>query len=47
MERFLRQDTLGIYAIDDEDAPTDGFDDDYEADFNAVIRDIGNHVGNI
>ena len=47
MERFLRQDTLEVYAIDDEDAPADGFDDGYEDDFNAVVKDIGSHVGNI
>ena len=47
MEKFLRQDTLEVYAIDDEEAPADGFDDGYEDDFNAVIKDIESHVGNI
>ena len=47
MEKFLKQDTLEVYAIDDEEAPADGFDEGYEDDFNAVIKDIGSHVGNI
>ena len=48
MNEFLRQDTLNVYAVDDDEEEfVDGFDDGYKADFNAVIRDIGNHVGNI
>ena len=47
MDEFLKQDALNVYAVDEEEDTVDGFDDGYEADFEAVIRDIGGHVGNI
>ena len=47
MERFLRQDTLQIHEIYDEEATVDGFDDKDEDDFNAVIEDIRRQVKNI
>ena len=47
MERFLNLQTIGVYAGGDDEDQAGGFDDGYEEDFNAVIRDIAGHVGNI
>lgn len=47
MEGFLKQDALKIFAIDNDEMPNDGFDDDYRVDFDAAMRDIGSHVGTV
>ena len=47
MERFLNLRTIGVYAAGDDEDQAGGFDGGYEEDFNAVIRDIKEHVGDI
>lgn len=47
MERFLNLGTIEVYAAGDDEDQAGGFDDDYEEDFNAVIRDIKEHVGDV
>jgi len=44
MESFLRSDAIEIQDIDD--STDSGFDGGYEADFDAVIRDMKRNVGN-
>lgn len=47
MERFLNLDTIEVYAAGDDEDQAGGFDGSYEEDFNAVIGDIKEHVGNV